>query len=168
MKSIVVVDKNWGIGKNNGLLFSLKKDMAFFRSQTLNKVVCMGKNTLLSFPNAKPLPKRVNIVLSTKDSFDGCIMVKSLDELFAEIKKYPTDDVFIIGGARFYEATLSYVDSVLVTKVDSDGGAEAFFKDLDLDSDWELISESEPIDDNGYTIKFAEYLNKNKKIYGEN
>ena len=167
MKSIVVVDKNWGIGKNNGLLFSLKKDMAFFRSQTLNKVVCMGKNTLLSFPNAKPLPKRVNIVLSTKEIFDGCIMVKSLDELFEEIKKYPTDDIFFIGGARFYETTLPFVDSVLVTKVDSDGGAEVFFKNLDTDFDWELISESEAIEDNGYTIRFAEYRNKNKKIYGE-
>ena len=84
-----------------------------------------------------------------------------------EIKKYPTDDIFFIGGARFYETTLPFVDSVLVTKVDSDGGAEVFFKNLDADFDWELISESEAIEDNGYTIRFAEYRNKNKKIYGE-
>ena len=61
MNLIVVVDKNWGIGKNNGLLFSLKKDMKFFRETTTGKVVVMGANTFLSFPNGA-LPNRVNVV----------------------------------------------------------------------------------------------------------
>ena len=63
MRAIVVVDKNWGIGKNNDLLFSLPADMKHFRETTTGKVVVMGSNTLRSFPGGNPLKNRVNIVL---------------------------------------------------------------------------------------------------------
>ena len=62
MKAIVAVDKKWGIGKNNDLLFSLPEDMKFFREKTKDKTVCMGYNTLLSFLLQKAL--NVTIVLS--------------------------------------------------------------------------------------------------------
>lgn len=168
MKAIVVVDKNWGIGKDGGLLFSLKKDMQFFRKTTLGKVVCMGRNTLLSFPSSKPLPKRTNIVLTTKGiQSDGCVVVSSLDELFKEIGKYDSEDVFVIGGAMLYRTMLDYVDSVLVTKVDEEGSADVFFENLDENPNFELVYQSEPEDDNGFLITFNEYKNKNKKTYGE-
>ncbi len=60
---IVAVDRNWGIGKKNGLLFNIKADMKYFRENTKNKIVLMGENTLLSFPGSKPLKNRVNVVL---------------------------------------------------------------------------------------------------------
>ena len=87
MKAIVAVDKKWGIGKNNDLLFSLKEDMKFFRETTKGKVVVMGANTLRSFPNGNPLKNRINIVLSSTIKRDDCIVVDSLDKLFEEIKK---------------------------------------------------------------------------------
>ena len=62
IKAIVHVDKNWGIGKGNDMMFSLPLDMKFFRETTMGKVVCMGYNTLLSLPNSKPLKNRTNIV----------------------------------------------------------------------------------------------------------
>jgi Dihydrofolate reductase len=65
MNAIVVCDNKWGIGKNNDLLFSLPLDMKHFKELTLGKVVVMGKNTLLSFPNEKPLKNRTNIVVSS-------------------------------------------------------------------------------------------------------
>lgn len=58
MKTIVAVDKNWGIGKNNDLLFHLKEDMSFFKKMTLGKVIVMGSNTLMSLPGCKPLKKQ--------------------------------------------------------------------------------------------------------------
>ena len=58
MNAIVVVDKKWGIGKNNDLLFKLPEDMKYFRQKTLNKIVVMGSNTLKSFPDGKPLKKQ--------------------------------------------------------------------------------------------------------------
>lgn len=165
MKAIVAVDKEWGIGKNNGLLFSLKKDMAFFREQTLGKVVCMGKNTLLSFPSSRPLPKRTNIVLSDTPLSVDCTVVGSLHELSKELSKYNSDDIFVIGGAQFYRTMLPYLTSVLVTKVDASGDAQVFFDNLDENPNWTLVSESDPIEDNGYTIRFTEYRNSNPKHF---
>lgn len=168
MKAIVAVDAHWGIGKANSLLFSLKKDMAFFREQTLGKVVCMGCNTLLSFPKSKPLPKRTNIVLSDRPLDADCSVVSSLNELFAELDKYPSDEIFVIGGAQFYRTMLPYLDEVLVTKVDADGDAEVFFENLDILPEWELVSVSEPIEDNGYTIRFTKYRNNSPIHFREN
>ena len=160
MKAIVAVDKNWGIGKKNDLLFSLPADMAYFREKTLNKVVVMGSNTLKSFPGGKPLKNRTNIVLFPGgEKREDCIVVDSLDELKVELKKYPADDIFIIGGAMFYKTMLPYCSEVLVTKVDADGGAEVFYENLDKLPNWSCISESEPQETNGYLIRFTVYKN---------
>ena len=160
MKAIVAVDKKWGIGKKNDLLFSLPKDMEFFRKATLNKVVVMGSNTLKSFPNGKPLKNRTNIVLFPGgEKRDDCTVVDSLEELSQELKKYNPDDVFIIGGAMFYKTMLPYCSQILVTKVDSDGEAEVFFKNLDNLPTWRLSYVSDPVETNGYTIRFTTYDN---------
>ncbi len=160
MKAIVAVDKKWGIGKKNDLLFSLPKDMEFFRKTTLNKVVVMGSNTLKSFPNGKPLKNRTNIVLYPGgEKRDDCTIVESLEELSKELKKYNPDDVFIVGGAMFYKTMLPYCSQILVTKVDSDGGAEVFFENLDNLPSWRLSFVSDPVETNGYNIRFTTYDN---------
>ncbi len=166
MKAIVAVDKNWGIGKKNDLLFSLPADMAYFREKTLNKVVVMGSNTLKSFPGGKPLKNRTNIVLFPGgERRDDCIIVQSLEELSVELKKYNADDVFIIGGAMFYKTMLPYCSEVLVTKVDADGGAEVFYENLDKKREWSCILEEDPVETNGYTIKFTVYKNSDIKEF---
>ncbi len=164
--SILNCDKEYGIGKKNGLLFSLKEDMAFFRRTTLNHVVAMGENTLLSFPNQKPLKNRTNIVLSAdKDhNYEGVVNVHSFEEFLKIVAKYAqNEDVYIIGGASMYRQTLDYVDFVYLTKVDAIGGAEVFFVNIDEDPRFEIISESEPLQDGDYKIKFVTYRNKSKK-----
>ncbi len=162
MKAIVAVDKNWGIGKKNGLLFELPLDMKFFRSTTLNKVVLMGSNTLKSFPNGNPLKNRTNIVLFPGgEKREDCIVVDSMEELKEEIKKYNGEDVFVIGGAMFYKTMLPYCSEVYVTKVDADGGAEVFYENLDKLSNWSMVYEGETQETNGYNIKFTTYKNSN-------
>ena len=161
--TILCVDKKWGIGRRNGLLFSLPKDMKFFKETTLNHVVAMGENTLLSFPNSKPLKNRTHIVLSQDEShnYEGVENVHDFDEFLRLIGEYANkEDVYIIGGASIYRQTLPYVDKVLLTKVDAVGGAELFFPNLDKDPYFELKEESEEIEDNGYKIKFCTYINK--------
>ncbi len=165
MKAIVAVDKNWGIGKNNDLLFSIPEDMKFFRQTTLNKVVVMGANTLRSFPNASPLKNRTNVVLSTSIERDDCVIVKSIDELKTQLKKYPSDEVFVIGGARFYQTMLDYVDEIFVTKVDADGDATAFFPNLDELENWACVNEGEEIQTNGYKVRFTTYKNSAVKEF---
>ena len=162
--TILCVDKKWGIGKRNGLLFSLSKDMKFFRETTKGHVVVLGENTLLSFPNAKPLKNREHIVLSQDKThnYEGVDNVHDFNEFLAKIaKKAEKEDVYIIGGASIYRQTLPYVNKVLLTKVDADGEAELFFPNLDEDKNFVLESEAEPEEDNGYMIRFCTYINKN-------
>ena len=164
--SILNCDKEYGIGKRNGLLFSLKEDMSFFRKTTLNHVVAMGENTLLSFPGSKPLKSRTNIVLSQDPThnYEGVINVHTFEEFLRVINEYSQkEEVYIIGGASIYRQTLPYVDYVYLTKVDAVGGAEVFFVNIDADERFNLISESEPIQDGEYQIRFVTYRNNNKK-----
>lgn len=166
MKAILHCDKEWGIGKSNTLMFSIPADMKFFRETTSGHTVVMGSNTLLSFPGGKPLKNRNNIVLwPGGEKREDCTVVDSLEELFSEIKKYPDDEVFVIGGAMMYRTMLPYCSEVLVTKVDAVGGADTFFENLDERDDFELSLKSEPLETNGYMIEFCTYKNKNVKEY---
>lgn len=166
MKAIVVVDRNWGIGKKNDLLFRLPADMKHFRETTAGKVVVMGSNTLLSFPEGKPLKNRVNIVLWPGGEKRGdCVVVDSLEALFEEVKKYPEEDVFVVGGAMMYRTLLPYCKEAIVTKVDADGEAEVFFENLDRLKNWSVADVSEPLETNGYTIRFCTYFNSEPKDF---
>ena len=166
MRAIVVVDRNWGIGKKNDLLFSLPADMKHFRETTQGKTVVMGSNTLKSFPGGKPLKNRTNIVLWPEgEARDDCTVVHDLKELFTEVKKFPPEDVFVIGGAMLYRTLLPYCDEVIVTKTDADGGAEVFFENLDKLKNWKCVSIGDPIETNGYTIRFAVYKNSHVANY---
>jgi dihydrofolate reductase len=159
--AIVHADKEWGIGKGNDMMFSLPKDMKFFRETTIGHTVVMGGKTLRSFPNQKPLKNRVNIVLSRGQVRDDCVIVRSYDELKAEMKARENEDIFIIGGGEIYRELLPYCHGAYVTKVDAVGGAEVFFPNLDENENFVCVEESEPIDDNGYTIRFTKYENRN-------
>lgn len=170
MKTIFAVDNKWGLGKKNDLLFNLKADMRHFVEHTSGKVVVMGSNTLLSFPGGMPLKNRVNIVLNPNGTDEdantkGYVLVRSLDELFATIKQYDQDNVYVVGGAMMYHTLLSYCETAYVTKVDADGGAEVFHDNLDELDNWHIVEESEPINDNGYTIRFCTYKNSDVKFY---
>ena len=166
MKTIVAVDNKWGIGKKNDLLFSIPEDMAFFRKTTMGKVCCMGYNTLLSFPGSKPLKNRTNIVLAPKEvERDDCTVVHTLDELFCELKKYDSDEIYVIGGAMFYKTMLPYCDEYLITKVEADGNAEVFYENLDKMENMECVYVSDPIETNGYVIRFTTYKNKDVKSF---
>ena len=164
IKAIVHADREWGIGKDNDMMFSLPKDMKFFRETTLGHVVVMGGNTLRSFPNQKPLKNRVNIVLSRGQVRDDCVIVHSYDELKAEMKRHENQDVYVIGGGAVYKELLPYCHEALVTKVDAIGGATVFFPNLDENENFVCVDDGESIDDNGYTIRFTRYQNKSPKI----
>ena len=163
--SILSVDNKWGIGKNNGLLFSLPIDMKFFRETTKGHTVFMGENTLLSFPGSKPLKNRVNVVLSQDPThnYEGCENIHNFDEFIKNLQeKGKNSDVFVIGGASIYRQTLPYVDKVLLTKVNADGGATVFFPNLDEDPNFVCVDEGTPIQDGEYEIRFTIYENKKR------
>lgn len=162
--AIVHVDKQWGIGKGNDMMFALPKDMQFFRKTTLNNTVVMGGKTLRSFPGGKPLKDRKNIVISRGQVRDDCVIVRDYAQLKTELRnRKKGEDIYIIGGGEIYRELLAYIDYALVTKVDAVGGAEVFFPNLDTDENFVCVDEGEAVEDNGYTIRFTKYKNLKKR-----
>lgn len=145
MKLIVAVDKNWGIGNNNKLLVSIPSDMKFFRQETSGKVVVMGRKTLESFPNGMPLKNRTNIVLTSDRSYQvkDAVIVHDIPELLEELKKYPDDQIYVLGGGKVYEELLPYCNLAHVTKIDFAFEADTYFPNLDADEEWEITATSE-------------------------
>ena len=145
MNIIVAADSNWGIGKNNQLLVSIPADMKMFRQETTGKVVVMGRKTLESFPNGLPLKNRTNIVLTGNKNYkvNGAIIVHTVEELLEEIKKYPSDEVYCIGGDSVYKQLLPYCDTAHVTKIDFAYEADSHFPNLDEMPEWKITAESE-------------------------
>ena len=145
MNIIVAADKNWAIGKNNKLLVSIPQDMKFFRETTTGKVVVMGRKTLESFPGGQPLKKRVNIVLTSDKNYhvNGADIVHSIDALLEELKKYPAEDIYVIGGESIYRQLLPYCDKAYVTKIEHAYDADTFFPNMDEDPQWRMTKTSD-------------------------
>ena len=145
MKAIVAADRNWGIGYQNRLLVSIPSDMKFFRQTTTGHVVVMGRKTLESFPNGLPLKNRTNIVLTANKDYavKDAIIVHSEKELLEELKKYDTDEIYVIGGESVYRMMLPYLDTIYVTKIDHAFQADTFFPNLDELEDWEMTEEGD-------------------------
>ena len=166
MKVIVAVDRYWGIGAQNDLLFKLPMDMMRFRALTNGHTVLMGYNTLLSFPGGKPLKNRRNIVLAPEGvERDDCVIVHSLDQLKEVLKGEDADQAFVIGGAMFYHTMLPYCKEALITKVDAVKKADVRFDNLDEMPNWQLVESADPIFDNGQRIQFCTYINKDVKPF---
>ena len=162
MNLIVAVDSNWAIGKENKLLVSIPQDMKFFRETTNGKVVAMGRKTLESFPQGRPLANRVNIVISHNPDYQvkDAIVVHSIEELLEELKKYDEENIYIIGGESIYRQMLPYCDVAHVTKIDHAYEADAYFPDLDSDPEWEITADSDEQVYFDITYQFLKYERK--------
>lgn len=163
MKAIVAVDKNWAIGKDGKLLVHISPDMKRFRELTKGKVVIYGRKTLETFPGAKPLPYRKNIILSRNADYhvDDAITVHSTDELEETIQglsgEYDKDDMIVIGGESIYRLLLPLCDTVLLTRVERTYDADAWFPNLDDDPEWECRSKGELQEYEGVPFHFDDY-----------
>ena len=145
MNAIAAVDANWAIGNKNRLLTSIPADMKFFREKTMGHVVVMGRKTLESFPNGLPLKNRTNIVLTGNKDYNvkDAIIVHTVEELLEEIKKYPSEEVYCIGGDSVYKQLLPYCDTAHVTKIDFAYEADSYFPNLDEMPEWKVTAESD-------------------------
>lgn len=159
MKAIVNVDNNWAIGNGDSLLNRIPADMRFFKEKTTGNVVVMGRKTFMTFPGPKALPDRVNIVLTTDESWSApdVITCHFVDELFAQLERYNTNTVYVIGGSAVYELLLPYCDTAFVTKVDTAKPADKFFPNLDESGEWVLAVDGEELEHNGVKFKFTTY-----------
>lgn len=167
MNVIAAVDSNWAIGNRNALLVKIPRDQKLFMEMTKGKVVVMGRNTLESLPQKQPLGNRNNIVLSTDRNYKvkDAAVVHSLEELFEELKKYESDEIFVIGGERVYRQLLPYCDTAHITKIDYAYDADAYFPKLDELPEWELVADSDEQTYFDLEYYFLKYRNKRSIKY---
>ncbi len=165
MNFIVAVDEDWNIGKDNDLLFHIPADMQYFKEKTMGKVVVMGEATLKSLPGGKPLPGRTNIVLSDDPAFDvqGAAVVRNMDALRQEVGKYPSDDVFVIGGASVYNQLMDACGRAYITKVKAVAPADKRINSLDGRDGWAVAHQSGVQSHDGLEFVFTIYENSNVK-----
>jgi len=190
MRSIVNVSESWGIGKNGDLLVRIPDDLKHFKNHTKDKVVVIGLNTLKSFPGMKPLPGRINIVLTEElnmipmESIKACdcyiddvstgadlkflgtpgatvmIACTSPEEVLDIVSLFNGDDVYVSGGASIYRLFLPWCDTALVTVNDCRTEADTFYPNLDEDPDWERVEESGLFEHEGTHYRFTTYKRK--------
>ena len=161
MNLIVAVDKNWGIGLKNKLLVSIPEDMKFFRTETTGKVVVMGRKTLETFPNKMPLKNRTNIVLTANQDYEvkGALVFHTMEEVLEELKNYPSEDIYIIGGASIYRQFLPYCKAAHVTKIDYAYEADTYFPNLDEKPEWSVEASSGEKTYYDLEFEFVKYCN---------
>lgn len=158
VRMILCCDYEGNIGRNNDLLFKMKEDMHFFKSQTTGHVVVMGYNTWLSL-GEKPLPNRTNIVLYDEE-IEGVITSNDIRKV---IEEYKDEDIYIIGGAFVYNQVLEMdiVDEILITEV------ATIVKDADVKVNLELMKDFRDevilkyfISEEGYDV----YIERRRKL----
>ena len=158
MNLIVAVDQNWAIGKDGDQLVYLKEDLKRFRTLTSGHTVILGRKTLATFPGGRPLKNRRNLILSRNPQFqaEGAEVFASVEELVQQAD----GDAFVIGGASVYEQLLPYCDTAYITKIHAAFPADTYFPDLDKSEEWEIVQESESLEQDGIAYHYVTYRRK--------
>lgn len=155
MKIILAVDKDFGIGKDNKLLFHFKKDLKHFKNTTLNSTIIMGRKTYESMGGA--LPKRENLVLTRNKDYqiDDGIVFNDMDDLLGYVKG--KKDVFVIGGSQIVDILLPYCDEAIITKIDDRKDADTFLHNFDEDEDFEIYKKSDIVVEDSTKFQYVYY-----------
>lgn len=152
---IAAMDEQRGLGLGNQLLCHLSADLKYFKAQTLNKTIIMGRNTFDSI--GKVLPQRKNIIISRQADLviEGATVCQSVDEALAQSD---SEETMIIGGASLYEQTIELAHTLYITKIHHTFKADVFFPNFSLD-DWQQVSvESHEKDEkNPFDYDFLKY-----------
>ena len=118
IKLIAAIDQHFGLGRNGDLLFKIPEDLILFKQLTVGNVVLMGRKTFDSI-GCKPLPDRINIVISSKKDFEND-EVTTFDNMETAVeyskRNFPDKDLYIIGGGQIYKQGIKYADEVILTK----------------------------------------------------
>lgn len=159
MNFIVAVDRNWAIGKDGDQPIYIPTDLKRFKSFTIGHPIIMGRKTLATFPDGKPLKGRRNLVLSRNPNFnpEGA-------EVFADLVtllKQAPEDSFVVGGASVYAALLNRCDTAYVTKIDlSFSRPDRFFANLDEQPNWYIAEKGQELEEHGIKFCYVTYKRK--------
>ena len=156
IKLIACIGPNGELGKDNDLVYHNKEDMKFFREQTLNQVVIMGKNTFLSL-GSKPLPDRINVVLTEEsDLYPGVLTWNMpLENVLRNAKAWcPMLDIYIIGGAYVYNQAIKegLADELLLTTMHDKVDADTFIDIKQIKENYEISHILDSVRENGKVV----------------
>ncbi len=158
---IVAVSSNNVIGKDNKLPWHLPNDLKYFKNTTWAMPIIMGRKTYESI--GKPLPGRTNIVISRNGDWkaDGVESVQSLDMAIEVAHKLQVKELFIIGGAEIFNASLPLARKIYLTRIHEEIEGDVFFPNVNEEK-WNLISnrDCESDDKNGYKHSFQVWERK--------
>ncbi len=159
MQLIVAVYDDWGIGCEGTQPIALSADRKFFREMTRGAMVIAGRKTVGDFPGGKPLPGRVNVVLSRQNIDLPGFTVVSAPEEALELAK-TAERAMVIGGGSIYKLMLPYCDTAIITKVHCTTTCDTYFPDLDEDPAWELTGILQSGEENGIAYEMCLYKRK--------
>lgn len=156
MELIVAVYDDWGIGKDGTQPVALSADRRFFRETTRGAMVIAGRKTVADFPGGKPLPGRVNAVLTrTVNEIPGFTVCRSAEEA-AELAK-TAERAFVIGGGSVYRQMLPMCHRAYITKVHCTIESDTYFPNLDEAPDWRLAKILQAGEENGIAFEMCLY-----------
>jgi dihydrofolate reductase len=138
---IVAVSEDWGIGKDNKLLWHISEDLKRFKRLTSGNTVIMGKKTWESLP-VRPLPGRKNIVLTDDplESIDCSVTAYSIEDALSKCEK--EDEIFVIGGGSIYRQFMPVADRLYITHVHKKAPADAYFPAINPNI-WKVVEKEE-------------------------
>ena len=122
---VLAVADNGVIGSAGAIPWRIPADMRRFKALTIGKPVIMGRKTWESLPK-KPLPARLNIVVTRDTSFkaEGAEVVHSLDDAILRAEREASDEIAVVGGAEIYLAALPRTDVIHLTEVHVDASGD--------------------------------------------
>lgn len=137
---IAAMDRKRVIGQQNQLPWNLPEDLKHFKEVTMGHPIIMGRKTFQSI--GRPLPGRENVVLTRDDTFqaEGITIVNSLTEA---LDRYKDQDPFVIGGADVFQRSIPLSHTIYLTLIDQEFEGDAYFPELDLEHEFEVVEESE-------------------------
>ena len=156
MELIVAVYDDWGIGKDGTQPIALSADRKFFRDTTKGAMVIVGRKTLADFPGGRPLPNRVNVVMTRQDVEIPDVVICHSPEEAIELAK-TAERAMVIGGGSIYKQMLPYCDTAYITKVHTTPESDTFFPNLDEDPQWKLTEVLQSGDENGICYEMCLY-----------
>lgn len=157
---IAAIGKNRELGKDNKLIWHIPEDLKYFHDKTKGHVVIMGRNTFESI--GKPLPDRINIVLSRDLDLEicDCIVVDSLKKALEIANEREKEEIFIIGGARVYADSLPLANKLYLTIINKSSDADVYFPDY---SNFKITKESEEFSYKNIKYIFTELISREDK-----
>lgn len=161
---IAAMTENRVIGKNKDLPWHLPDDFAYFKKKTKGHHVLMGRKNFESLPDKfRPLPDRVNMILSRNEDLDikDTLVFQDIEEAISHAEGNNEPELFIIGGGEIYKMALDYADRIYLTEIHTELDGDTYFPEFNKNQ-WEEVDRKhhEKDERHQYSFDFVVYEKK--------